>query len=107
MPEILIKNLFDRLVPFSKLNSSVLNAIHSEYIDWMHTCGAKGKCTTCKMRVLEGQELISPLSDAEIKFREMGKLMANERLACQCSIRGNIKIEVCDENKMPHLTYSE
>lgn len=106
MPDILIKNLSDRLVPFTSNHSSVLNAIHSEFIDWMHTCGAKGRCTTCKMKVIRGMENISELSENEKRYRAKGRLRDDERLACQCRISANISIEVCNENKLPHMKYS-
>ncbi len=106
MPEILIKNLFDRKVTFYESNNSVLEAIHGEFIDWMHTCGGKGRCTTCKMNVLEGSDNISPLSPAEIKYLEKNLLKPNQRLACQCKISADIKIEVSSENKLPHMKYS-
>jgi 2Fe-2S ferredoxin len=106
MPDILIKNLSDRVVPFTPNNSSVLNAIHSDFIDWMHTCGAKGKCTTCKMKVVNGMENISAHSENEQKYLAKGRLRNDERLACQCSITGDIAIEVCPENKLPHMKYS-
>lgn len=106
MPEILIRNLNKRSVPYYENQSSVLQAIHDEFIDWMHTCGAKGKCTSCKMRVLSGMENISEPSFNEEKFRRLKMLKMNERLACQSQISDNIVIEVCEENKLPHLQYS-
>ena len=106
MPHILIKNLFNQVVPFSENDLSVLSAIHKEYIDWMHTCGAKGKCTTCKMKVIKGMENITNLSESEKKFATQGRLKKDERLSCQCSIKGNIEIAVCEENKLPHMKYS-
>ena len=72
MPEILIKNLNNKVVPFTSSDKSVLNAIHNEFIDWMHTCGGKGRCTTCKMRVTGGIDNLSPLSDAELRYRKFG-----------------------------------
>ena len=106
MPEILIKNLRNKVVQFNSSDNSILNAIHNEFIDWMHTCGGKGRCTTCKMRVTSGMKNLTDLSQAEQRFRNLGKLLKEERLACQCSLKGNIEIEVCEENKLPHMEYS-
>ena len=106
MPEILIKNLNKRSVPYYDDKSTVLQAIHNEFIDWMHTCGAKGKCTSCKMKVITGMDNISELTVNEEKFRRLKMLKMNERLACQCRINDDIEVEVCDENKLPHLNYS-
>lgn len=106
MLEILIKNLHYKVVQFKSSDKSILNAIHNDYIDWMHTCGGKGRCTSCKMRVTNGMKNLSDLSQAELRFRQLGKLQEEERLACQCTLNANIEIEVCDENKLPHLEYS-
>ena len=50
-----------------------------------------GQCGTCKIRVLEGQENLSEKNEAEEGFTDTPE----ERLACQCIIRGDIKIERC------------
>ncbi|MEQ8517839.1 MAG: 2Fe-2S iron-sulfur cluster-binding protein [Cytophagales bacterium] len=106
MPDILIKNLFNRKVPFYPSNNSVMHAIHAEFIDWMHTCGGKGRCTTCKLTLIKGTENVSSLSGAELKYRNKNLLKENQRLACQCKISGDIEIEVSPENKLPHMKYS-
>ena len=74
----------------------------------MHACGAKVRCTTCKMRVLEGVTNLSEISFAERKFADLNRLdLAMERLTCQSTIqKGEIVIEVPEESKLPHLTYT-
>ena len=42
----------------------------------MHACGAKGRCTTCRLQVLAGQENLSPLTAAELRYRAAGRLLA-------------------------------
>lgn len=106
MPKIVIRNLSNREVPFLPFHKSILHAIQDEYIDWMHTCGGKGRCTSCKMNIIEGMTFISQDSENEERFRRLNKLNENERLACQCEIAGDILIEVPEENKLPHLNYT-
>ncbi len=83
-----------------------MEAIHAEFIDWMHTCGGKGRCTTCKLTLIKGFENLNPLTSAELKYRNKNLLKENQRLACQCKINGDIEIEVSPENKLPHMNYS-
>ena len=107
MPQILIKNLDNRLIASNDNSQTVLNIIHDHQIDWMHACGAKGRCTTCKLVVLNGLEALSEISAPEIKFRELGRLKDHERLACQSRLLGDIEVMVAEENKFPHIEYSE
>lgn len=106
MPKILIRNLKNTLLSTNDNSKSLLNIIHDNYIDWMHACGAKGRCTTCKMILVEGIENLSPMTEAEKKFADLGRLQPNERLACQSKTRGDIVIEVAEANKFPHIEYS-
>ncbi|MBL7870099.1 MAG: (2Fe-2S)-binding protein [Cyclobacteriaceae bacterium] len=106
MVKIVIENLAQKEVfPEGKVNS-VLSVLQSNYIDWMHACGGKGRCTTCKMIVIAGADQLSPLSAAELNYRKLGELASNERLACQTSVFGVCKIRVPDDTKMPHMTYT-
>lgn len=101
---VYIRNL-NRSVEVSDSTRPLLKHIHGCGTDWMHACGGKGRCTTCKAVVLNGLENFSPLSQAELRYRERGLLADNERLACQAFVTGNAEVLVPDENKLPHLTY--
>jgi 2Fe-2S ferredoxin len=65
------------------LGTSVLKLIQANYIDWMHACGGKGRCTTCKFEVVEGGDQLGPITGAELGYRNKGELGEKERLACQ------------------------
>lgn len=106
MVKIVIENLAQKEVLSSGEVNSVLSLLQSNYIDWMHACGGKGRCTTCKMIVIEGGDQLGPLSGAELNYQKRGELAANERLACQTSLVGMCKIRVPEETKLPHVTYS-
>lgn len=74
----------------------------------MHACGKKGRCTTCKIIVVAGMENLSPLNEREEIYRKVGRLKPNERLSCQAKILdGELIVRVAEENKLPHLQYSE
>lgn len=108
MARIIIKNLNNRIIWAINNNScNVLNIIHENNIDWMYSCGGKGRCTTCKMNVLEGEEHLSALSLAEISFYDKGQLGPGERLACQSYLNGDVVIQVPTSSKFPHVTYSD
>ncbi|MFC0263865.1 2Fe-2S iron-sulfur cluster-binding protein [Fontibacter flavus] len=108
MYKIIIENLYSHEIISSESGCKVIELIHENYIDWMHACGKKGKCTSCKMIVKEGMDNLAPMTDREIFFRERGRLNETERLTCQAKLeKGEIVIRVADVNKFPHMDYSE
>ncbi|MDH5366567.1 MAG: (2Fe-2S)-binding protein [Cyclobacteriaceae bacterium] len=107
MSAITIKNIFNKKIYTSTDNENILMSIQSNNIDWMHACGAKGRCTTCKFIIVNGHNNISTETDIEVKYRELNKLSENERLACQCTAVDDITILVPESGKMPHMKYSD
>ena len=107
MAKIIIRNLNNKTLHYNNNSGNVLNIIHENFIDWMHACGANGRCTTCKMKVLAGAENLSDHSQAELKYKNLGKLIDNERLACQCEVTGDLEIMVPTESQLPHLKYTD
>ena len=101
---VFIRNL-GRTIELRDSTRPLLYHIHASGIDWMHACGGKGRCTTCKAIVLNGISNLSPPSAAEQRYRQKNLLADNERLACQTFVTGNIEIYVPAESKLPHLDY--
>ena len=106
MPKLIVQNLFGKAV-FVAPAQKVLSALQANNIDWMHACGAKGRCTTCRIIVLEGNTQLSKLSVAEQKYREQGRLQENERLTCQLTLHGDAVGLVPAQTKFPHMLYSD
>lgn len=108
MSKIVIENLFNLTIDLAPSESKVIELIHQNGIDWMHACGKKGRCTTCKLIVIEGLENLSDLTDRELVFRDQNRLKSDERLACQVSLlKGDLKVRIAEQNKFPHISYSE
>ena len=108
MPRIVIQNLGNFTIDFSDTDRKVIELIHESGTDWMHACGKKGRCTSCKMIIVSGQENLTPPSDRELFFKNQSRLRENERLSCQsCLTEGELIIRVADINKFPHLSYTE
>jgi ferredoxin, 2Fe-2S len=107
MASILIENLDQREVEATDLSHTVLKLLQDHQIDWMHACGGKGRCTTCKFIVLSDPNQLEPDTAAETRYRTQQALAENERLACQAKLKGNIRIRVPEECKLPHLRYSD
>lgn len=107
MVKIIIENLGQKEVAVTGVNKTALQHFHADFIDWLHACGGKGRCTTCKMIVVEGMDRLGDLTVAEIEYRRQGLLAENERLACQTKVSDNVKVRVPEESKLPHLRYTD
>jgi 2Fe-2S ferredoxin len=106
MVKIVIENLAEKEVFVNDISQPVLKILHGNFLDWMHACGGKGRCTTCKMIVLSGMQNISPRTVAEKRYQAEGALAENERLACQVRVSASIRIRVPDDYKLPHVLYT-
>jgi ferredoxin, 2Fe-2S len=106
MARIVIANWAEKTLEVTDLSKTLLRHLHDNQLDWMHSCGGKGRCTTCKAIIMEGAENFVPVTAAEQKYRSLGALKSAERLSCQAKITGDIKIIVPDEYKLPHIDYS-
>lgn len=106
MVKIVIENLAQKELSFIEPSDSILALMQANFIDWMHACGGKGRCTTCKMIVKKGMENLSPPTPFELRCRSQGQLSDNERLACQTKVFGFCQIRVPEESKMPHVVYT-
>ncbi len=106
MPILTVQNLFGREVEVAA-GQTLLQALQAAGIDWMHACGGKGRCTSCRIVVQTGLEHFGPLTAAEERYRQNGRLKANERLTCQCTlVDGDAGGRVPKATMLPHMKYS-
>ncbi len=105
MLRITVRNLLSKSIDCSDKNTKLLHIL-LQHIDVMHACGAKGRCTTCKVNVIVGQDSLPDDSESEQKFRQMGKLRSSERLSCQVEPVYDLEIEIPEVCKLPHQKYS-
>lgn len=104
MARIVIRNL-GKSVEVKDFSKTILHHVLAAHIDWMHACGGKGRCTTCKAIVLSGEQNLNSTTPAERHFQEQGLLNHHERLICQVKLSGDVTLDVAEEGKLPHLTY--
>ena len=105
MPLLTIENLPGATVEVPA-GATLLAALHAAGHDWMHACGAKGRCTTCRVAVLAGLENLSLPTDAERRYQAAGRLQADERLTCQARLpAGAVLGRVPEATQLPHVQY--
>jgi 2Fe-2S ferredoxin len=106
MARIIIQNFYQKEIIFKPSGKNVLKILLQSYVDWLHSCGGKGRCTTCKMVVVSGSQNLNPITTAEKNYKRLRQLNQNERLACQAIPSGDLTILVPKDNQLPHLKYS-
>ena len=105
MPLLTIANLPGAAVEVPP-GATLLAALQAAGHDWMHACGAKGRCTTCRLHVTAGLEHLSPPTDAELRYRAAGRLLPPERLTCQARLPvGETTGRVPEATQLPHVQY--
>ena len=107
MPVIIIQNLRNKTIDFLNQNLTLLDILHGEGVDWMHSCGGKGNCTSCKFKIIRGGEYLNDKTFSEITFEKQNLLGSDERLACQVKVNSDLIIMAPNEFKLPHINYSD
>jgi len=67
-------------------------AIEDAGIDILHRCGGYARCTTCRVKVIEGEP--ETMKAAERETLEEDGLLGEYRLSCQVRVSGDMKVQV-------------
>lgn len=90
MPKITFIIGKDQKVVDSPLDQTILQAAQAGSVPMESACGGNGFCQTCKCRIKEGAENLSPSNDRE---EAMG-ITGDERLGCQATVQGDVTVEI-------------
>ena len=75
------------------LGFTILEASRWAAIPHASVCGGRGRCSTCRVRVIEGADELPPPGEAEIRtLARIGNPMS-VRLACQVRPRSDVRVE--------------
>lgn len=77
--------------------SRLMDAINENNIFIESTCGGKGKCGKCKVKLLEGK--ISNITEDEKRLLSEREIDEKIVLACERTVLGDITIEIINKNK--------
>ncbi|MFO1134254.1 MAG: 2Fe-2S iron-sulfur cluster-binding protein [Rhodoblastus sp.] len=78
------------------LGWSVLEASRANHIAHASACGGRARCSTCRVRVLKGQENCPPAGRNEILTLERISAAPDMRLACQLRPNGPVSVAPLD-----------
>ncbi len=82
-----------RSILLEQPGQTFLQAAIKNRISHMMECGGNGRCTTCRLRILDGMENVTPRNALEDKLARERSWEDNIRLACQSSATGPVKVE--------------
>lgn len=83
----------NRRVAFDATSATLLDISIENKIPHLHECGGNGICTTCRVRVLEGTQNLSPKTAFEKTSSHARKWDPSIRLACQARPHGDVTIQ--------------
>jgi adenylate cyclase len=73
---------------------SVLEVSRSNGIPHPSACGGRGRCSSCRVLILEGQDVLSAPSALEKRLLDRIRAPKNVRLACQIRPNGSLSLRV-------------
>lgn len=76
----------------AQAEETILQALLRHDILQAHICGGKGRCSTCRVLILEGLPFCSPRTHREQRLAERLHFPPNIRLACQTHLSGSIRL---------------
>ena len=57
------------------------------------SCNGDGVCAKCTVKVLQGQENMSPEKETEAFLRQRHAIPKDERLSCQVRVLGDVTVD--------------
>jgi class 3 adenylate cyclase/hemoglobin-like flavoprotein len=83
----------DRAVPVVDSAMTILDVAITNKIPLFRECGGNGRCTTCRIRICDGIQNVSPRTQREQEVAEALRWDRFTRLACQTRVRGDVALE--------------
>ena len=89
----------DNKTIYASPDDTILKAMLEAEINHTHVCGCNGRCSTCRVYVMDGLSNCLPRNENEKQVAVKLGFPQNIRLACQTKIRGDVTIRrpVVDE----------
>lgn len=89
----MIKNGKESKIEGCSNESSLLEVALENGIEMDHACGGNGACTTCMVKVIDGGENLTEITERE-EMMGMSAEYPEYRLGCQCCANGDITVEL-------------
>lgn len=57
------------------------------------SCDGEGVCSKCKIKIIQGQENLSPENEIEIFLKETNDIKPEFRISCQTQVFGDVTVD--------------
>ncbi len=74
-------------------NTPLMYALLNQGLPVASSCHGKAVCSKCRIRIVSGQENLSPETDLETELRKKNKISAEFRISCQTIVIGDITVD--------------
>lgn len=88
-------------------DKTILEATLAAHINHTHACGGQGKCSTCRVSIMEGLEHCYERNEEEQLIATKLNFPAQIRLACQTKLKGKVSIRRMVSDKLDMDLISE
>ncbi len=97
MPKVIILPTQQTIEVSESLN--LLEACRAQDVYVKSSCGGHATCTDCKIKIVSGEDHLTPMTFGELKL--LGNIfhLTRERLACQTCVTGDVTIDLSDHDK--------
>ncbi|RDE24925.1 adenylate/guanylate cyclase domain-containing protein [Motiliproteus coralliicola] len=76
----------------ARQGQTLLEALREAGIEHSSVCGGRGRCTTCRVRIMEGLDQLPPADDTERQALEGVQADDDVRLACQLRLTSDLSV---------------
>ena len=80
-------------VQVKKENQSLLQISIANKVPHLHECGGHGKCTTCRVRIIDGLNNLNPPTQLEQEMAKSRHWGPSIRLGCQAIPKGDVSLQ--------------
>ena len=83
----------DKALPVADPSMTILDVSIAHKIPHFRECGGNGRCTTCRVRIYDGIQNVSPRTQRETEVADALRWDGFTRLACQTRVSGDVALE--------------
>ena len=83
----------ERVIEVDDTDRTILDISIANGVPLWRECGGRARCTTCRVRILDGLGNVAPRTRAEDKLAKLRGWDPSTRLACQTRVTGDITLE--------------
>ena len=73
--------------------SNLMRSLQSNGIPVASSCDGDGVCVKCRMKVVAGNENLSPETEFEKDLRDIHDIPNGERISCQTTVNGDVTVD--------------